>query len=156
MEGMPFKSLLILAMITCVLVGCEDSKPEAEYLTLHQLCASEDATSSQVQQFLEFGADINGMHTDVGSPLMVAARHSNIEVVSVLLEAGAAVNAKDEYGETPLHGAASWNENPEVISVLLKAGADVNAKDESGETPLHVAVFTQDPEVISVLLKAQM
>ena len=54
------------------------------------------------------------------------------EVVTLLIKAGADVNAKDKYGVTPLHRAAAYNENPEVITILIKAGADVNAKDSDG------------------------
>ncbi|MDE2794040.1 MAG: ankyrin repeat domain-containing protein [Gemmatimonadota bacterium] len=61
-------------------------------------------------------------------------------VLSVLVAAGADVNAPDTAGGTPLH-RASANElpSPRVISALLEAGADVNARDSRGSTPLHAA-----------------
>ena len=64
------------------------------------------------------------------------------------------VNARNEYGTTPLIWAAFSNENPEVLTVLLDAGADVNARDEYGTTPLHAAGVNKNPEVLTLLLDA--
>ena len=75
-----------------------------------------------------------------GTPLHYAATFSkNPEILSLLIKAGADVNAKDACGNTPLHGAASYNENPEILTILLNAGADVNAKNDGGTTPLDWA-----------------
>ena len=63
------------------------------------------------------------------------------------------VNARDKYGETALHSAASRG-TPANITVLLKAGADVNTRDKYGETPLHEAAALGTPANIALLLKA--
>ncbi len=137
---MTFKLLLALAMSVIVLGGCEDSTG-----SLQKLCASSDATVSQVQEFLDLGADVNARGEYGLTPLMNAALwKSNPEVISLLLKAGAEVNAKDEHGWTPLMSAAKYNRNPEVISVLLKAGADVKAKDNEGKTALDYAKDNED------------
>ena len=148
---MTCKLLLALAMSVIVLGGCEDSTG-----SLQKLCASSDATVSQVQEFLDLGADVNARGEYGLTPLMNAALwKSNPEVISLLLKAGAEVNAKDEHGWTPLMWAVMSYENPGVISALLKAGAGVNAKTESGFTPLiGAAGLNSNPEVITVLLKA--
>ena len=52
-----------------------------------------------------------------------------IDLVRLLLKAGADVNCVDEYKKTPLIWAASEN-NVEMIRILLEAGADVNASSE--------------------------
>lgn len=58
--------------------------------------------------------------------------------MSVLLEAGADLNARDEVGQTPLHAAAG-SETPAVVNALLEAGADANARDGSNKTPFDFA-----------------
>lgn len=65
------------------------------------------------------------------------------EIVSVLIEAGADVNARftGSHTETPLHWAASCDD-VEVLDVLLEAGADIEAAGAviAGGTALDDAV----------------
>ena len=84
-----------------------------------------------------------------------ASNNANAEVVSVLIKAGADLEARDEKGGTPLMRAAGSNSNPEVVLVLLKAGAELEARDEDGWTPLMLAArYNTNPEVVSALIKA--
>jgi len=93
---------------------------------------------------------------DDGAVLMWAAFcNENPEVIEVLLDAGAEVNARSNRGYTALMCAAWRNKNPEVFRVLLEAGADVNARDKTGMTPLILAAIRDDNlEVIRVFLEA--
>jgi ankyrin repeat protein len=83
----------------------------------------------------------------------MAASNENPEVLTLLLDAGADVNARDFDGVTPLHMAAS-NENPEVLTLLLDAGADVNARDEHSAAPILWAAKNPNLEVLKVLIDA--
>ena len=85
--------------------------------------------------------------------MAVAFCNSNPEAITVLVKAGANVNARDNNGCTPLFYAALANSNPEVLTVLVKAGADVNARDKNECTPLMVAaLMNPNPKVIITLL----
>ena len=55
--------------------------------------------------------------------------------VEKLLERGADVNAQDNDGDAPLHGAAQ-NGNVEIIDRLIEKGANPNLKNKQGGTPL--------------------
>jgi ankyrin repeat protein len=57
-----------------------------------------------------------------GTPLMVAVQTTNREVVELLIEAGADVNARDKQGLTPLKLATQTN-HVEIIKILKAAGA---------------------------------
>ena len=59
--------------------------------------------------------------------------------VSRCLKAEFKVNARDKFGEIPLHQAAAFSKTTAVVTTLLKAGADVKARDKEGFTPLHWA-----------------
>ena len=59
------------------------------------------------------------------------------------------INIKDEYGRTPLHFAARY-ENEEIAEILIEAGADVNIKDKDGQTPLYYA----ESKEVKALLKS--
>ena len=85
---------------------------------------------------------------------MAAAWARDPAVVTLLIEAGADVGARDRGGHTPLHYAALDNDNPAVIAALVDAGADVNAVAALGRTPLHQAASENaNPEVVAELLK---
>ena len=55
------------------------------------------------------------------------------EIITLLLKAGANVNARDSLGMTALFIS---NRNPEIIKPLLAAGADLEIRDYSRNTPL--------------------
>ncbi len=61
-------------------------------------------------------------------------------VARILAEHGANLNAKDIYGNTPLHYAASYNRRA-VLELLIEKRANLNAKNSDGDTPLHLAVL---------------
>ena len=87
------------------------------------------------------------------TPLHFAAAFSDDpEVVRVLVEAGASLEAVMSNGRTPLHFAARWNENLEVLRTLLRYEPDVYARNPEGRTPLHFAALWNDnPDVAEEL-----
>ena len=66
-----------------------------------------------------------------------------VELMAWLLEQGADINVKDEYGRTPLHYHAQVN-NTAQLAFLLAQGADIHAQDTYGNTPLHFAEYHAD------------
>ena len=78
---------------------------------------------------------------------MIASLRGQTEVVKMLLEKGADVNAKNTKGWTALM-IASLRGQTEVVKNLLEKGADVNAKDEDGKSALKHAI---NNEIIKLL-----
>ena len=85
-----------------------------------------------------------------------AAKEGQIEEVKKLLPAGADVNTKTKFMETPLHFAAE-NGQKEVAELLIDKGADVNAKivtgRKKGMTPLAIANMFSSKEIADLLRK---
>lgn len=65
------------------------------------------------------------------TPLHHAACAGHVEIVGLLLEAGAAVDALALNWATPLTRAIQ-SSRPSCVDVLLKAGADVNVENKTG------------------------
>jgi ankyrin repeat protein len=86
------------------------------------------------------------------APLHVAAWFGRVEIVRMLIDAGADVEAKDNDGWAPLHRAAG---NVEIARMLIDAGANVNVQDEKGWTPLHVAALNERVEIVRVIIGAK-
>jgi ankyrin repeat protein len=83
--------------------------------------------------------------------LQIAVRHKHLDIVRLLLEFGADVNATGGGGLTALlYAMLSDHPNLDLVRVLLEAGADVNARDGVKYTPLHRA-FRWDRDALPVV-----
>lgn len=82
-----------------------------------------------------------------------AAIGGHADVVQVLLDSGADINARGSGGETPLLLAAAKG-NLEVVELLVKNGADVNKPGADQRTPLHKAAMAGDLDTVKALLAA--
>jgi ankyrin repeat protein len=87
----------------------------------------------------------------IDQELYLAARENNVPEVSRLLSVGADVNAKNNYGETPLHWACGRG-HVQVVIELREHGADIEAKDYEDWTPLHWACCTDNLAAVTELL----
>lgn len=89
------------------------------------------------------------------TPLLWASREGFVEIVRLLLNAGADPNQNDEWmGANSGHKAAFWG-RANVIQLLIAGGLNLDAQGKyNGYTPLHDAVAGAHLETIKVLLAA--
>ena len=104
------------------------------------------------------GIDLNQRANGL-TPLLRAAIDGSTDIVKVLLEAGADLNAIDLKMKSTAAHKAAYMGRPEVMKLLIKAGIDKNAQGPyNGYTPLHDAIWHghQDGhrETIHILLEA--
>lgn len=89
---------------------------------------------------LPFLSATTGMQASkVDTNLFNLVKSDDLSEVSQAIEAGANVNAQDEFGQTPLMYAAGSSTNPDIITALIKAGAKVNMQTAAGWTALMYA-----------------
>lgn len=69
-----------------------------------------------------------------------AAREGRTNIVEMLIQRGARINATNMGDDTALHLAASHGHR-DIVIVLLHNKANINAINEHGNTSLHYAVF---------------
>ena len=92
-----------------------------------------------MKQALADGADPNTMDPQSGSTLLAtAALMGHTEIVALLLEHGADVNAKSRDGATALHTSAFLG-RAETVKLLLENGADTTLKNNMGSTAIDGA-----------------
>ena len=97
---------------------------------------------STISTLLSHNAQIEARTKKGLTPLLCARENvstSRINVMRVLLSAGANVDAKDENGDTALHQAVSLS-RPDWAKFLLSFNPNLELQNNTGETPLLRAV----------------
>jgi ankyrin repeat protein len=109
---------------------------------------------AMVEMLLVEGANVN--HADEGSiitPLIEAASLSSLEIVQMLIQYNADLNAQSDEGYTPLIRAIR-DQQPQNAQALIDAGANVNLANNQGETPLIHAIANGDIALVRTLINA--
>jgi ankyrin repeat protein len=88
---------------------------------------------------------------DLNAAIIEAAKAAQFERVCELHEQGAAIDARDREGNTPLHFAAYRNSEP-IARFLLDNNASIHAQGGKGRVPLHIAALVGAIHVGPLLL----
>jgi ankyrin repeat protein len=89
------------------------------------------------------------------TPLLEIARYGSDrpnEILALLLENGAAIEIRDQWGRTPLSVTAG-NNCVKNLDLLTKSGAEIESRDNDGLTPLSWATQEYSTESVRYLLK---
>jgi hypothetical protein len=84
------------------------------------------------------------------SLLVLAAGHSNWDIVFLLLEFGADINSVDHEHRSPLHYAV-LEEDIQIVKKLLEKGVDKRLSDSRGDTALSLAGKKGNSEIMALL-----
>jgi ankyrin repeat protein len=114
--------------------------------------AANECHKDIVKRLLDTGkADVNAQADEEYTALLLVSGKGHVDLVELLLNAGAAVNPQDEEGWSALMGAA-FSGDKDVVELLLDAGADINARDMDGSTALSTAVPRGHKDIAELLL----
>ena len=116
---------------------------------------------SKVRKLLALGADTDIRNHKGQTALHAAAKAGFLEVINLLIENGATLEATDNVGETPLFAAIRSTikrseKQQAALETLLSNGANPNVKNRSGLTSLQVAQRMRRPnadEIVKLLKK---
>jgi len=98
------------------------------------------------------GADVHFKYKDSMSLLGMAVQNAgNVALIEPLVQNGLDINAGNQLGQTPMHGAA-FHGKTDWIEALLKNGAKLEPRDQKGQTPLHVGVIQKQTKAVALLL----
>ena len=147
--------------------------------TLFEACKS--CNTPQLKELLFNGVDPNVRDSEGWTPLHYAAEEGYEDGISLLIDAGADVNAINPSGYSAYYILMICeNYSPSIIAKLYSAGAElgsdlheaillnieteinylierkkfINAKDDLGNTPLHMAIAANRADLITPLIEA--
>ncbi|WP_281198616.1 ankyrin repeat domain-containing protein [Paenibacillus oryzae] len=86
-----------------------------------------------------------------GTPLHIACQSGNVEIVKLLVEAGADLEIKNVARQSALSIALANGHHP-VAAYLIEAGADISSKGPNGLQPIHFACMHAGRDSIELLL----
>ncbi|XP_058648965.1 ankyrin-3 isoform X9 [Onychostoma macrolepis] len=134
-----------------------DTKGKVRLPALHIAARKDDTKAAALLLQNDHNADVESKMmvnrtTESGfTPLHIAAHYGNINVATLLLNRGAAVDFKARNDITPLH-VASKRGNANMVRLLLERGARIDAKTKDGLTPLHCGARSGHEQVVEMLL----
>ncbi|XP_068439855.1 ankyrin-3-like isoform X2 [Clinocottus analis] len=134
-----------------------DTKGKVRLPALHIAARKDDTKAAALLLQSDNNADVESKMmvnrtTESGfTPLHIAAHYGNINVATLLLNRGAAVDFKARNDITPLH-VASKRGNGNMVRLLLERGAKIDARTKDGLTPLHCGARSGHEQVVEMLL----
>ncbi|XP_074479723.1 ankyrin-2b isoform X24 [Sebastes fasciatus] len=135
-----------------------DTKGKVRLPALHIAARKDDTKSAALLLQNDHNADVQSKMmvnrtTESGfTPLHIAAHYGNVNVATLLLNRGAAVDFTARNGITPLH-VASKRGNTNMVGLLLDRGSQIDAKTRDGLTPLHCAARSGHDTAVELLLE---
>nr|XP_026245494.1 ankyrin-2 isoform X15 [Urocitellus parryii] len=135
-----------------------DTKGKVRLPALHIAARKDDTKSAALLLQNDHNADVQSKMmvnrtTESGfTPLHIAAHYGNVNVATLLLNRGAAVDFTARNGITPLH-VASKRGNTNMVKLLLDRGGQIDAKTRDGLTPLHCGARSGHDQVVELLLE---
>lgn len=104
-----------------------------------------------VKRLIALDADVN---KPGWTPLHYAATNGHTDVIRLLLEHHAFIDAQSPNGTTPLMMAASYG-SPEAVKLLLESGADFTMRNQKQMTAMDFAKNAARPDAIDLLQQAE-
>ncbi|XP_063817863.1 ankyrin-3 isoform X23 [Pseudophryne corroboree] len=134
-----------------------DTKGKVRLPALHIAARKDDTKAAALLLQNDHNADVESKvmvnrTTESGfTPLHIAAHYGNINVATLLISRGAAVDFTARNDITPLH-VASKRGNGNMVKLLLDRGSKIDAKTRDGLTPLHCGARSGHEQVVEMLL----
>jgi ankyrin repeat protein len=133
-----------------------DAQDDDGSTPLHRAISRADVELSRVELLLDRCTNINLRNNKGQTALHLASQHGRINIMRLLLEDGADVDAPDSGGSTALHQAISdvdFSHLEQAVGLLLCRGANINLRNGQGQTALYKASLRGYPNIIHLMRK---
>ncbi|KAL4766789.1 ankyrin repeat-containing domain protein [Aspergillus nidulans var. acristatus] len=133
--------------------GADPTKPTVEGWTALHITAFNGHTRAAALLVKDGRIGLDDGTVSYGfTPLHKAVESNSLQIIRLLLDAGANINSLTSENVTPLYLAAKLD-RPFVVEELLRRGARVNLTTRANWSSLHVAISKGHKDVIKRLLK---
>ena len=137
----------------------ETKTKDGSHFVTPLIIAAHNGHLNSVKILLGYGADIEDRGTikkddeviEGCTPLWVAAAADDLDVVKLLIQQNAEIDARTSTGSTPLRVAAH-DGHLDIVRCLVESGADVNARNDYESTPLMAACYYGHVSVVTYLI----
>ncbi|OQD68299.1 hypothetical protein PENPOL_c003G10753 [Penicillium polonicum] len=114
-------------------------------------CACLNGHHQVAQMLLQWEPELMATH-ERWIPLFAASEGGFLDIVQLLIQKGADIDAFDGFRETPLYIACE-NGHIEVVRLLLDKGADVHHRNQFGWTPVNTASDEGFSDIVLLLVE---
>jgi len=118
--------------------------------------AARKGNAEHLRRLLDCGEHVDAMSPDlmegIETPLVLAARFNEVDVVEYLVERGASLDMQDGRGSHAIHHAIMGGKMINVLR-LIELGDSVLKEDFERMSPLHVAVECGYTDIIRLLME---
>ena len=148
------KSLAIVKMLVEAGVGVRDTDNEGHTCLMHAAWQGNIEIVRYLVGLPE--VDLNRQSTAIAdasnhTALHLAVFRKHTDVMQVLIDAGADIDAQNNEGRSPLHSACKYG-TLDVVKMLVRAGAGVRVTDNDGCTCLILAARCGHTETVRYLV----
>ena len=119
--------------------------------------AAKRGNTEHLRRLLECGEHVDSLSPDLmeglrETPLMLAARYNEVDVVEFLIERGASLEAQDIEYLRPIHHAVKGGKISNVLR-LIELGAKVSKENLEYTFPVHLAAECGHTDILRLLLE---
>ena len=107
-----------------------------------------------IRALIKSGSNVNAVSEEHSTALMMACGKGSVNIINVLLNAGADRDVADVMGAIWIHHAVIGGCSKETLQAIINHGADVNATNKNNVIVLMLACRKKNTDAIDVLLNA--
>ena len=126
-----------------ILEDCQEKKTKLDVIV------SKVAPGLRKNSLTEF---VDARSITLQTPLHVASKYGQLDMIDFLVENGASVDALDHRKNSSLHYSSAYG-NLKATEILLTYKANLKARNDNLQTALHIASKNGHLEIVSLLLE---
>ncbi|MCP4441043.1 MAG: hypothetical protein GY810_19135 [Aureispira sp.] len=117
------------------------------------LKACKQGETEIVEAYIDLGFPLDYQHRSNGvTPLVCATEANRIEIIEILLEAGADIEYLDGDKDTALMTAINWQKT-QAVTTLIEAGANVNLLNKNNWAPITRSIHLKNQRLFDILIQ---